>query len=96
MITTLQYKKALKIVSGYESQSKTLKSTTSKDFILEKHFRTNAVKAIYNCYKDTFGIQKEKLSLQDLKLLDIKNLYRFRGFGPKAEEKLKELIEADK
>jgi hypothetical protein len=86
--------RALKIVSSYESQSTVEKSTATEAFNIEEHFRSSALKAIYNCYQDTFGMQKRKLSLQDLRKLDIKNLYRFRGFGQKAEEKLIELLEA--
>ena len=95
MITQLEYKKALKIVLGYESQTKLVKYTAIEVFNLEEHFRSNAIKAIYNCYQDTFGTQKEKLSLKDIRKLEIKNLSRFRGFGQKAEEKLKELLEVN-
>lgn len=94
MITQLQYKKALKIVLNYQDQLEMVKSDSNATtvFKLENYFRSDAVKAIHNCYYDTFGIYKEYISLEDVCQLDIKKLYRFRGFGQKAEIKLKELM----
>lgn len=94
MITQLQYMKALKIVLNYQDQLEMVKSGSEVTtiFKLENYFRSDAIRAIHNCYHDTFGIYKEYISLEDLCQLDIKKLYRFRGFGQKAELKLKELM----
>ena len=94
MITQLRYKKALKIVLDYQNQLEIAKSNsnTTTIFKLEDYFRKDAVKAIHNCYYDTFGVYKEHISLEDICQLDIKRLYLFRGFGQKAEMKFKELM----
>lgn len=93
MITQLEYQKALKIVNNYQSQFEIVNwNMVSEDFKLENHFRSNAVKALQNCYHETFGVQKENLNLEDLSKLNINQIYRFRGFGQKSELKLKELL----
>ncbi len=92
MITKLEYEKALKIVSAYELQISLDNSFSQATFFkLENHFRSDTVKAFYNCYEYTFGIRKKKLSLDDVKKLDITTLHRFRGFGKRSEIILKEL-----
>lgn len=94
MISLLQYKKAVATVKNYETQQLENGSIANTlEFKLEEHFRSNAVRAIYNCYSATYGEPLGPLSLEQLIKLDLKILRRYRGFGEKAEAKLIELIQ---
>lgn len=93
MITQHQYEKAIKVVKTYHNQLEIIKTiSTNEVFKLENHFRSNAIKAIHNCYFDRFGKLKTSLSLEDLSKLEIEDLYRYRGFGLKSKIKMTELL----
>lgn len=108
MITDLQYHDAIKTINEYVCQLE--RKEIDAHFIsegiqevvsLNELFRSNAVTAINNCCKDTFGDSWKKTALSvvskaDLRKIDLKKLTGYRGFGASAKIIFVNLLDENK
>ena len=91
MIASQHWKSYIVVKTCYNQLEVKKIISTNDVFKLENHFRSNSIKAIYNCYFDRFGKLTSCLSLEDLSELEIEDLYRYIDYGLKSRTKMIEL-----
>jgi hypothetical protein len=103
MITSQQFYDAVKIISDYKSQIELglFEKNSSDSKVIFVNIQNNITKkkffSIRSYYSDVLNINLEwndlkVMNLDSLKKIDYTKLRTYRGFGEKAEYKLKQLI----
>lgn len=100
MITSQQFDTALKIILDYKQQLENgiITNYSEENYVnIQKKITSNTFFALQNYFKDYHNIDLEwksltKMDLETLQAINFKKLRSYRGFGDKAEKKLKEII----
>ena len=100
MITLQQFDTALKIIIDYKQQLENgiIINKPEENYIdIQKKITTNTFFVLQNYFKDyhNFDLDWKSLSKMDIEVLqaiNFKILRSYRGFGEKAEKKLREII----